>query len=178
MARRAYARRYAQAAFAIALEANELDKWQSDLMRLASLAEDAALVAWLENPKVRFEDKARPLSGQMGDIHPLVLNLAYLLVAKGRFGMMTEITAEYRRLLDSHHGIEQAEVVTTVPLDDADKLRLGERLSALVDKKVVVKAKVDPQLIGGLVVKVGGKLLDGSTRSKLAALRKEMAGSG
>ncbi len=174
MARRFYAKRYAQAVFEIALGRKELDRWQSDLRTIASLGEDDTLIAWLENPKFRFDDKVRLLSEQLGGINPLALNLVYLLVARGRLGMIGGIADEYQRLLDSYRGIELAEVITAVPLDDEDRLRLGERLGAVVGKKVVVKPEVDSSLIGGFIARIGGKLLDGSTRSKLEALKREM----
>jgi F0F1-type ATP synthase delta subunit len=75
VARRFYARRYSQAVFNIARERNELDRWKSDLGKIASVGEDATFVALLENPKIRFEDKARLLSEQLGDVTPLALNL-------------------------------------------------------------------------------------------------------
>ena len=179
MVRRVYARRYSQAVFEMALETNELDRWQSDLKRLASLAEDAALVAFLESPKVHFDNKARLLSEQLDDINPLALNLVYLLVARGRLRMIGDIADDYQRLLDSYRGIEPAEVITAFPLDDEAKLKLAEHLSALAgNKKVVLKSEVDPGVIGGIVARIGGKLLDGSTRSKLAALKRELAGTG
>ena len=174
MARRFYAKRYAQAVFEIALGRKELDRWQSDLRTIASLGEDDTLIAWLENPKFRFDDKVRLLSEQLGDLNPLALNLVYLLVARGKLGMIGDIADEYQRLLDSYRGIEPAEVITAVPLDDEDRLRLGERLGAVVGKKVVVKLEVDSSLIGGFIARIGGKLLDGSTRSKLEALKREM----
>ena len=174
MARRFYARRYAQAVFEIALGRKELDRWQSDLRTIASLGEDDTIIAWLENPKFRFDDKVRLLSEQLGDLNPLALNLVYLLVARGRLSMIGDIADEYQRLLDSYRGIEQAEVITAVPLDDEDRLRLGERLGAVVGKKLVVKPEVDSSLIGGFIARIGGKLLDGSTRSKLEALKREM----
>ncbi len=176
MARRAYARRYSQAVFQIAMERQELDKWQSDLRKIAILGEDAALAALLENPKLRFNDKAKLLAELLGDINPLALNLVYLLVARSRLGMAGEIADEYQRLLDSYRGIEPAEVITAIPLDDEDKLRLAERLGAVVGKKVVITPEVDSSLLGGIVAKFGGKLLDGSTRSKLEALKRELSG--
>ena len=91
--------------------------------------------------------------------------------------MVGDIADEYQRLLDSHRGIEQAEVTTAIPLDDEDKQRLAEYLGAVVGKKVMLKPKVDSGLIGGIVARVGDKLLDGSTRSKLAALREQLAGA-
>ena len=175
MARRIYARRYSQAVFNIALERNELDRWQSDLRKIASLGEDAAFVALLENPKVRFEDKVGLLSERLGDINPLALNLVYLLVTRGRLSMAGDIAGEYQRLLDSYRGIEQAEVITAIPLDDEDRQRLEEHLGAVVGKKVVLKLKVDSSLIGGIIARIGDKLLDGSTHSKLMALRNELA---
>ncbi len=174
MARRVYAKRYSQAVFEIALETKELDRWQSDLRRIASLSEDMALITLLESPKFRFDDKIKILAERLSDINPLALNLTRLLVARGGLSMIGDIADEYKRLLDSYRGIEQAEVITVIPLDDEDKLRLEERLSVIVDTKVVLKSEVDSSLIGGIVARIGGKLLDGSTRSKLAALKKEL----
>ena len=176
MARRANARRYAQAVFQIAVEREELDRWQSDLRKIASLGEDAAFTMLLESPKLHFDDKARLLSEHLGDINPLALNLVYLLVAKGGLSIAGEIADEYQRLLDSYHGIEQAEVITAIPLDDKERLKIEERLGAMVGKKVIIKPEVDSSLIGGIVARIGGKLLDGSTRSRLEALKREMSG--
>ena len=178
MDRRVYARRYSQAVFNIALETSELDRWQSDLEKIASLAEDAALITIIESPKFHFDVKVELLSERLGDVNPLALNLVYLLVSRGRLAMVGDIADEYQRLLDSYRGIERAEVATAIPLDDEDKLRLAERLGTVVGKKVVLKPEVDSSLIGGIVARIGGKLLDGSTRSKLTALKEDLAGAG
>jgi|TARA_B100000315_G_scaffold259935_1_gene318210 F-type H+-transporting ATPase subunit delta len=175
VARRLYAKRYAQAVFDIALESKELDRWQSDLRKVAGLGEDSTVIAFFENPKFNFEAKAKLLSKQLADINPLALNLVYLLQTRGRLSMVGDIADEYQRLLDSYHGIEPAEVITAVPLDDEDRLRLGERIGAVVGKKVVIKPEVDSSIIGGIIARIGGKLLDGSTRSKLEALKRELA---
>lgn len=177
MARKVYARRYAQAIFEIALERKELDKWQSDLGKITDLDKDAVFVAVLESPKFRLDDKTKLLSERLDDINPLALNLVCLLVTKGRFGMVGDIAGEYQRLLDSYRGIEHAEAITAIPLADADKQKLAERLSAVTGKKVVLESEVDSSLIGGIVVRVGGKLIDGSIRSQLLALKGELAGA-
>ena len=131
MARKAHARRYSQAVFNIAVERKELDRWQSDLRKIARLSEDATLVAFLESPKFRFNDKAKLLSERVGDINPLALNLVYLLVIRGGLSIVGDIADEYQRLLDSYRGIEQAEVTTAIPLDEEAKQRLAEQLSAV-----------------------------------------------
>ncbi len=178
MARKAYARRYSQAVFEIALEAKKLDRWQSDLKKIISVVGDAAFLALLESPKFHFEDKVRLLSERLEGINPRALNLVQLLLIRGRLGMLGDIADEYQRLLDSYRGIEQAEVITAIPLDDEDKLKLAEHLSAIVGKKIVLKTEVDSSLIGGVIARIGGKLLDGSTHGKLLALKRELAGTG
>jgi len=177
MANSTYARRYSQAVFRIALEEKELNRWQSDLRKIASLVNDAALFALLENPEVTFNNKAKVLSERLGDINPLALKLVSVLVTKGRLGMIGDIADEYQRLVDNYRGIEGAEVAevtTALPLDDEDKLRLAQRLTSLVGKPVVLKPKVDSSLIGGVIIRVGDKLIDGSIRNKLLALKREL----
>ncbi len=177
MARGVYARRYSQAVFEIALERKELDRWQSDLRKIASLGEDTTFIAFLESPRFHFNDKARLLSERLGDINPLALNLVCLLVTRGRLSMVGDIADGYQRLLDSYRGIEQAEITTAIPLDDEDKARLGEHLGAIAGKKVMLKHEVDSSLIGGFIARIGGKLLDGSTHNKLMALKRELGGA-
>lgn len=181
MANSAYARRHAQAVFRTALDKKELNRWQSDLRKIVSLVKDDALFAFLENPEVSFDSKAKVLSERLGDINPLALKLVSLLVAKGRLGMIDDIADEYQRLLDNYRGIEGAEVAevtTAIPLDDEDRLRLAQRLTSIVGKPVVLKPKVDSSLIGGIIIKVGDKLIDGSIRSKLVALKKVLGEAG
>jgi len=178
VARRVYTRRYSQAVFEIALETEELDRWQSDLRRMASLAEEPAIISFLESPKVYFDDKARLLSEQLPGINPVALNLVYLLADKGRLAMLGDIAGDYERLLNNYLGIETAEVITAIPLNEEDKLKLAEHLGAMVSKKVALKTEVDARLIGGIIARIGGKLLDGSTRSKLEALKKDLIGAG
>jgi F-type H+-transporting ATPase subunit delta len=178
MAKQAYARRYAQAVFEIALEKNELDRWQADLQKMVGVVSDSTFLAALDSPKIKIEDKSRFLKERLGDINPLALNLALLLITRTGIGVITEIAGEYKRLLDSYHGIETAEVTTAVQLDDKEKQKLADRLGVLVDAKVELNTQVDPEILGGIIARVGGKLLDGSTRSKLTALKKELAGRG
>jgi len=178
MARKVNTQRYAQAVFEIALETKELDSWQSDLRRIASLVEDDAIVAFLESPKIPFDDKSKLLSEQLNGVNPLALNLVYVLAARGRLRSIDDIADDYQQLLDNYHGIAVAEVVTATALDEEDKRRLAEHLSVIVGKKVTLKTEVKPGLIGGVIAKIDGKLLDGSTRSKLDALRKELVRAG
>jgi len=178
MAVKTYARRYAQAVFEIALEAKQLDGWQADLQKVVGRLEDATLMAYLQSPKVPFEAKRQQLSRLLKGVKPLVLNLVYVLVSKGRLDSIGAIVDEYQRLLDSYRGIERGELITAIPVDEKETKRFADYLGTVVGKQVVLRLAVDPSLIGGVIVKVGGKLLDGSTRYKLVALKRELAGIG
>jgi F-type H+-transporting ATPase subunit delta len=174
VARGAYAKRYAQAAFEIALEAGELERWKSDLQKVVRAVSDEDFSAVLESPKVPFDEKSSLLSGQIKN--PLLLNLLLMLISKGRLSIIDQIAEEYGRLLNRHHGIEVAKVTTAMPLAKEDEAKLARRLERIVGKKVEIKAGVDPNVIGGFVARIGDRLLDGSLRSRLTALKKEMVG--
>lgn len=175
MAKKANARRYAQAVFEIALGKNELERWQADLQKIVEAVSEGDFLAALESPKIKFEDKARFLTERLGVINPLALNLARLLITRSAIGIVGEIAREYKRLLDEHRGIKPAVVTTAVPVDEIEKNRLEAKLGELVNARVEITSQIDPDILGGMVVRVGGKLLDGSTRTKLLALKKQLA---
>jgi F-type H+-transporting ATPase subunit delta len=181
MASGVYAKRYAQAVFRMAVEQKELNVWQSDLRKVASITRDEAFFAFLENREVPFDEKTKMLSERLGEIHPMALKLVSMLVARGRLGMIGDISDEYQQMLDNYRGVEGAEiaeVTTAIPLDDDDKLRLAQRITDMVGKPVVLRATVDPSVIGGIIIRIGDKLIDGCIRSKLASLRRELGGVG
>lgn len=176
MAKKAYARRYAQAIFEIALEKNELERWQVDLKKIAESLANSFFLAAMESNRLKIEDKSRLLSEVLGEVNPMALNLVRLLVDRSGVDMAGQIAKEYQELLYNHSGIAAADVITAVPLGEHEKQKLTESLGKLVGKKVVIESRVDPEILGGVIARVGGKLLDGSTRSKLQALKKEIAG--
>jgi len=178
MARIASGKRYAQAAFELAREKNELESWQVDLRKIAELSTDENLTDLLENPRLPFQLKRELLETRLGDINALALNLACLLVGKGILGIAGDISREYDRLLDAHRGIEHAEVVTALSLDEGDKQRLSSKLGELVNREVIVDARVDPAIIGGFKARVDDMLIDASVRNRLESLRKSLVGVG
>jgi F-type H+-transporting ATPase subunit delta len=178
MPKKANARRYARAVYEIALEAKALEPWQADLQKIVGVLSNADFMAAMESPKIRFEKKSQLLADGLADVSPAALNLVRLLIMKNGISEIGEIAAEYRRLVDAYHGVQQAQVVTAVPIDARDKEKLAENLGALAGSKILVESQVDPAILGGVIARVGGKLLDGSTRSKLAALKRELAAGG
>lgn len=175
MAKKFSARRYAQALFAVAQKKNKADGMLVELQDIEQLNRDKAVAAYLGNPAISFKEKESVLSGKLSDIDPAVVNLVYLMLANGRINMLGAVADEYRKMVDDSKGIERAEVITAVPLDDDARQKISTRLGDMLGKKVVIEPEsVNPELLGGVVVKVSGKLLDGSTRSALNILKKEI----
>ena len=174
MAIAASARRYAQAAFEIARDQNAFDRWRTDMAKLAALAQDPGFQMIMDSPRVHLDQKTAILQESLTDVDPLVLNLARLLVQKRRAELIPGLLEEFNRLVDQHNGIEHARVTTAVPLNAAAQGTLTSQLSQLTGKQVVVTVDVDPAIMGGLVARIGDKLIDGSTRGRLQTLRQEL----
>lgn len=154
---------------------NELEEWRKNLKRIESVLKEPGLLPFLENPKVSFEVKTKLLQNILPGVSPLAFNLVRFLTARGRLGLFGQIAAEYERMVDAHYGIEHAEVITAVPLDEADRDRLAGRLASLLGKKqVVLDSRVEPAIVGGVVARIGDKLVDGSIRSELESLRRSI----
>ena len=170
--------RHALAVFAIAGDQDQFDKWLHDLGRMSQLAQDSLFRAVMDNPKLSVVEKLGLLPDSLSDLSPMAVNLLALLVARYRLRLIPDIYKEYQKLVNAHQGITSAEVVTAVPLEDAVKDTVTSSLEAITGGKVVFTTRVDPSLLGGLVIYIGDTLLDGSVRSKLKALRKSLVTSG
>jgi len=167
-------KRYAQAAFELALKKNEWESWRAGLKKMAELSGNEELMALLENPRLPFAAKRSLLQKGLGEINPLVFNLALLLESNGRLKLAKDISQQFNELLDFHRGIEHAEVSAAMPLVDEDREAISRRLGEIVRHKVVIDAQVDPSIIGGFIARIGDTLIDGSIRQKLETLKKNL----
>ena len=165
------ARKFAQAVFELALDRNELDRWMESTEAIAEAFSDPEVGAVLSSPSIRFSEKERFLATLLPDLSPLAGNLAKLLVQKGRVGQARDLAQEYRRLLDLHRHIERAEASTAVPLSPEEQENLRKNLEGMVGRQVVLTVLQDPTIIGGLVVKVSGRIIDGSIETRLGELK-------
>lgn len=174
----AAAKRYARAAFAVALEQGDPKRWLGDLGALSEFVARADVAALLQSDRVPDSEKERLLRAALPDVAPGVLNLARLLVDKRRIRIVEQVRSEFSDLLDEHEGRARAVVTTAVPLSDQQKVEVVEKLGAITGKKVSVEQAVDPGILGGLIARIGDTLIDGSTRSRLLALKKALHGNG
>lgn len=175
---RASARRHAQAVFQIALENNQIEEWRSELRALAGAFADRDLVALLENPKVKLDDKIGLINRCLPGASQLALNLAYLLVVRGRLGIVEELVTEYEKLADAHLGVEHAEITTAVPLDEENKEKVTQGLSSIMGTKIVLSTRTNPGVVGGFVARIGDRVIDGSLRHRLEELKQSLTKAG
>ena len=171
------ATRYARAAFELARDRGELDVWERDLRALADALAVTDALGFVASTKAPPEAKEEFLRRVVGQPAPLVWNLVRLLSSKDRLELLPEIAERFQELLDEERGIAHAQVVTAVPMSDTERQALARRLSELTGKQVQVQAFVEPEILGGLVARIGDRLIDGSARTRLLALKRQLAGT-
>ncbi len=170
------AKRYAQAAFGIARDAGAVASWRLQLDDVASVLSESGLAPVLADSRVPVDQRTGMVERVL-DVDPMVLNLARLLVAKGRSGEARAVAEAFGRMADDHEGIAHAQVTTAVELAPAQLDAIAQQIGAAVGKQVRATGSVDPGIVGGIVVRVGDKLVDGSVRTRLKQLRRELEGA-
>lgn len=169
--------RYATALFELGLEANALDKILNDLNSFHE-AMDAAedLQRLVKSPVFTPDEQLRAISAVLEEIKIDGLTANFLkLVAKNRRLFATpDMIKAFRTLLAHHRGQASAEVITATKLEDGQVRALQQALNAALGKDVELDQRVDPALLGGLVVKIGSRMIDTSLRTKLNSLKVAM----
>jgi F-type H+-transporting ATPase subunit delta len=176
MARRdTAARRYAEAAFEIGRADGTLDAWERDMGMLGATLHHPELRRLLQHPAIPFADKERVLRRVLGrGVAPAAINLVLLMVRRGRPGAIDRMIARFSELLRRERGIVLAQVRTALPLDDGQRAEIAARLRGLTGSQVEMDETVDPDLIGGVAVRIGDRLYDASVRSRLERLRARL----
>lgn len=172
------ARRYAEAAFALAVESDTLDRWSGDLLTMANFIAEPEVTGIIASGRVPRDEKMRLLeAGLKAYVSPLAMNLVRLLEQRGKAILAREIQVAFQSMVDERRGIAHAVVTTAVPLADDERAAIAAKLSSLTGKQVDVTAVVDQAILGGIVARIGDQLVDGSTRSRLAALKRSLQGA-
>ena len=177
MIRDVAAKRYAEAAYLVAHAEGKEEAWAQGLAAMAALFGDAQAQRLFYNTGVPFPQKQQLVEKALAGVDPLVLNLARLLLRRGRTALGPQIAEAYQELLDEARGIAHALATTAVPLSTDDLKAVQKRLEEMTGGQVVLKTEVDESILGGLIVRIGDRLIDGSTRSKLQALKQQLAGA-
>jgi F-type H+-transporting ATPase subunit delta len=170
--RRSTARRYAEAAFEIALRDDATDLWLEALAVAEERLGAPEITRLLASPAVPVAARTELLDKLIGDaVTGGPRNLIALLIRRGRFDDLGAVARELRRLDARRKGIVEARVSAALPLEDADRAAMDERMTAMTGHDVRMEEQVDPALLGGVQVRIGDRLIDGSIRGRLERLR-------
>lgn len=171
------ARRYAKALFEIGVSESAFSRFEAEVGGLAALyAESRDLREAMENPVVKSAEKQAVLRALLPRVapSPSVQRFALLLLERGRIALLPSIARAYRRLSDQRAGQVRATVTSATPIGAGDLDRVRAALERRTGRRVIVETAVDPELIGGVVARVGDLVLDGSVRAQLEDLRQRL----
>ena len=170
--------RYAQALFDLARESKTTDKVGADLDTFSQMiGESADLRRFLRSPAFSAEEQTAAIAALLNKagIAGTAANFLKLVAQKRRLFALEDMIRDYRKLNDGEKGLAQAEVTVAEPLKDAHVLALKDALASVAGTSDVnVTIKVDPSIIGGMIVQLGSRMIDSSLKTKLNMIRTRM----
>ena len=167
---------YARALFEVAKERDILDEIHDDLGAFTkALDENRELAVFFFSPYFSSEEKKNGLERAVTGADPIFMNFLETLLERHRMPVIFRIRARFEQLWDEEKKLLPVEITSSVQLDKAIVQSIGERIGEQTGQKVELSSKVDPEILGGLVVRVGNFVLDASIRNRLNQLRKQVA---
>jgi len=166
---------YAEALLAAAGEKGRLAEVREVLADFAAAVESSEeLRSFLRNPQIEPHVKRDALAALLGDADELVRNFLLLLAEKGRIAEIEEIHSEFERLIAQQARVLELELTTAVELSDEEAAQLVRRIEDAAGRRVEATRRVNPDILGGIVVQAGSRRLDASVRGRLNRLRQEL----
>jgi F-type H+-transporting ATPase subunit delta len=170
------ARNYADTLFELAGSNEALEEYGDAIETVARLVEeDRTFRLFLETPRIDDDDKKNVVRKAFGEALPKhVVNFVLVTIDKRRQRLLRSIAGQYHALLDAHMGREHVQVTVARSVDDATRQVITERLSAALGKEAIPHIRVEPEIVGGLVVRTGDTIFDGSVRRRLDGMRRRL----
>jgi len=167
---------YARSLFEVASDQDKADDVREQLAQFAdALEEDRGLSTFFFSPYFSTEEKKDGLNKVLDGVEPIFLNFLELLLEKHRMPVLHRIRRDYEELWREANKLLPVQVTTAIELDEDIVKSLGDRISEQTGQKVDLTASVQPDIIGGLVLRVGNSILDASIRNRLEQLRRQVA---
>ena len=175
MLKGAIARRYAGAIFDIGVKQNTLDRTLEDVQEIAKLFSIRKLAYLLREPNIPAERKETAIrQGLASKVLPTSLNLALLVVQRELVDLMPNIARELNQLVLDHKNEAKAEVTTATQLDKTTQSQVQRALERMTGKKIMLETRVQPNILGGVVARVGDQVIDGSVERRLKLLQQQL----
>lgn len=169
------AKRYAQAVLQLAKEQDTLDAWQRDLDRLAAVVREPGVVQYLHSPAIDTTRKRETLESELGSAQPEAINLVRMLLERDRINIVPRMVETFTEARMAEQGIVVADVTTAEELSVDGRLSIQAQLEQMLGKRVEMRMHTDPEIIGGIIARVGDRLIDGSVINQLRRLRARLA---
>jgi ATP synthase F1 delta subunit len=167
---------YARSLFQVAKEQEKLDEIKEQLGQFAdALAEDHNLQVFFFSPYFSTTEKQEGLAKALDGADPVLVNFLDLLIENHRMPVIFRVRRAYDALWDEENRLLPVSVTSAVELDSKTVGEIGDRIAEQTGQKVELSAQVDPEILGGLVVRVGNQVLDASVRNRLEQLRRTVA---
>ena len=173
------ARRYAKALFVVGSEENALDDYAETLQAFGELYANPEVVDGLTNRIYPADVRIKVMQEIVtsAGVSEIMANFLNLLAEKGRANILPEIISAFQSMVDEERNICQGTVISATELSSALQEKTKETLEKITGKQVVLKAEIDPTIIGGIIAKVGDLVLDGSIKTQLEGLKESIKGS-
>jgi len=169
---------YARALFEVAREQDKLDVVREQLGQFAdALNDNADLRVFFFSPYFSSEEKKDGLHRALDGADPAIVNFLETLVERHRMPVIFRIRTELERLWDEENKLLPVEVTSAVELDAATVKSIGDRIGEQTGQRVELTSTIDPEILGGIVLRVGNSILDASIKHRLDQLRKHVAGA-
>ena len=165
------ARRYADALFGLAVDRGSIDALAAELDRIAGAAQDPQVMRVLAGPGLTLQKKRELVEALAGPLSGETLTLVTILLERHRGELLPSLAEAFAERVRQRRGIALAEVTTAVVLPDEDRRAVETWLATYLGKQMEVRTHVDPEVIGGLVARVGDTLIDASVRGRLETLK-------
>jgi F-type H+-transporting ATPase subunit delta len=166
---------YARSLFEVAKEQDKLDLVRAQLGEFAdALAETRELQVFFFSPYFSTQEKEDGLERAVSDADPVIVNFLKLLIEKHRMPVLFRIRSNYDALWEDENKLLPVQITSAVELDEGTVRQLGDRISEQTGRKVELSARVEPDILGGIVVQVGNSVLDASVRNRLEQLRRQV----
>src|SRR5580692_5765882 len=170
------ARVYGRSLFEVAREQHKLDELREQLGQFAdAVSENHELAVFFFSPYFSTKEKQEALGKLLDGADEVLLNFLSLLIENHRMPVIFHIRRQYEHLWDEENKILPVEITSAIELDPATTESLGKTIGERAGRKVQLAARVDPDILGGIILRVGNSILDASIRNRLEQLRRQVA---
>ena len=169
------ARRYAEAYFELAQQAGDIDGWSKELAAVVEALGRDEVISALSNPRLSRQERTKVALDLINGVAEPARNLGRLMVERGRVALFPQVLEHYGRLAERASGVIRAEVISAVEPDDRLKDEIARTLAERLGSTVETEIHPDPSIIGGLVIRIGDRVIDDSVRTHLQQLQAAIA---